>query len=74
MERVVNGLFWLLLAAFVLEFSLNVRISTIPGLSLKNLAIYGLLFAMIIVIQQKTNPSSLKTTLIFRSFFLLVTV
>lgn len=37
-----------LLCAFVLEFSLNIRVSNIDGLSLKNLSIYLLILLMLI--------------------------
>ncbi|MCK5359947.1 MAG: O-antigen ligase family protein [Gammaproteobacteria bacterium] len=56
MSRVVNALFWLLLVAFVLEFSLNVKISNIPGISLKNIAIYSLVMALLIVNPAQNQP------------------
>lgn len=56
MARVVNLFFWLLLSAFILEFSIGIKISTIPGLSLKNIAIYGLVIALFFVNPQKNKP------------------
>ena len=48
MRKLTFILTLLLLSAFVLEFSLNIRVSNIDGLSLKNLAIYMLILLMII--------------------------
>lgn len=56
MRFTVNALFWLLLTAFVLEFSLGVSISSVPGLSLKNILIYGLLLALFIVNHSLDEP------------------
>ena len=56
MARVVNLFYWLLLAAFVLEFSLGISISRIPGLSLKNIAIYCLIIAMFFVNPAMKRP------------------
>lgn len=47
MRKLTILLFFLLLCAFVLEFSLNVRMSTFAGLSFKNLAIYSLVLLML---------------------------
>lgn len=49
MRLSINLLFWLLLTAFVLEFSLDVSISSIPGFSLKNIVLYGLIMASFFV-------------------------
>jgi len=56
MARVVNLFFWLLLAAFILEFSFGISISTIPGLSLKNIAIYCLVITMLFVNLSMNKP------------------
>ncbi|HEY9202184.1 MAG TPA: O-antigen ligase family protein [Gammaproteobacteria bacterium] len=56
MERFVNILFVLLMAAFVLEFSLGVRISNIPGLSLKNIVLYGLIVSLFVVNMMRNKP------------------
>lgn len=44
------------MVAFVLEFSIGVRISTIPGLSLKNIVLYGLIVALFVVNKAKYKP------------------
>lgn len=56
MSKVVNVLFCFLLAVFVLEFSLGIQISKIPGLSLKNIVIYGLLAALFLGNSSKNKP------------------
>jgi len=56
MRQSVNILFWLLLTAFVLEFSLDIRISNIPGFSLKNIVIYGLILALFVVNRSLQKP------------------
>lgn len=48
MRKLTISLFFLLLCAFVLEFSLNVRLSMIEGLSFKNVAIYGLVLLTLV--------------------------
>lgn len=52
----IVAFFCLLLAVFVLEFSLGVSISNMPGLSLKNILIYGLLLALFIVNHSLNKP------------------
>lgn len=56
MERFVNFLFVLLMAAFVLEFSLGVRISAIPGLSLKNIVLYSLIVSLFVANMMRNKP------------------
>ena len=56
MRHAVILLFWLLLTAYVLEFSLDVSISTIPGFSLKNIVMYGLIMALFVVNRSKGKP------------------
>jgi len=56
MARAINILFWLLLAAFVIEFSLNIRVSPIPGFSLKNMAMYSLILVMLVANPAMNKP------------------
>lgn len=56
MKRAVTILLWLLLTAFVLEFSLGVSISNIPGFSLKNIVIYGLILGMFVINRSLDEP------------------
>lgn len=48
MRKLTVFLFLLLLVSFVLEFSLNFRLSSIEGLSFKNISIYGLILLTLV--------------------------
>jgi len=56
MARLINVLFSLLLLAFVIEFSLNLNMSLIPGFSLKNIAMYSLLLVMLVANPAMNKP------------------